>query len=106
VPARRLLEQEGLAAGTYIDIFDGGPVLQAQVRDLRATRDSLLATVDVASRDAGAGAPVLVCNGSMTDFRVALCAVDAARGRVGLPDRARRALAVEAGCTIRVLEQA
>ncbi|WP_229474078.1 arginine N-succinyltransferase [Pseudoduganella lurida] len=105
-PARRLLEQEGLAAGTYIDIFDGGPVLQAQVRDLRATRESVLATVDPAARDASPGAPALVCNGSMTDFRVALCAVDVGGGKAGLPEAARRALAVETGCTIRVLENA
>jgi arginine N-succinyltransferase len=35
-PARRLLEQEGLRYGGYVDIFDGGPVLQARVDQLRA----------------------------------------------------------------------
>ncbi|WOG26756.1 arginine N-succinyltransferase [Endozoicomonas sp. 8E] len=40
VPARKLLEGEGFRYTGYIDIFDGGPVLETQVKDIRAIRDS------------------------------------------------------------------
>jgi len=48
VPARRLLEQEGLRYNGYIDIFDGGPQLTASIGELRATRDTtrMLCRVD------------------------------------------------------------
>ncbi|WP_252178516.1 arginine N-succinyltransferase [Endozoicomonas sp. 4G] len=40
MPARKLLEDEGFRYTGYIDIFDGGPVLETQIRDIRAIRDS------------------------------------------------------------------
>ena len=82
-PARRLLEQEGMHYEGYVDIFDAGPVLQARVGELRAVRDSELATVDdmgdVGERDHATPAPVatsadeaplLVASTRLQDFRV------------------------------------
>jgi len=63
-PARRLLEQEGMHFDSYVDIFDAGPVLQAWVSALRATRES---TLDAAPE---ADDPLLVSNTVMHDFRV------------------------------------
>ncbi|MBF7685648.1 arginine N-succinyltransferase [Acinetobacter sp. B10A] len=39
-PAYRLLETEGLKYQGYIDIFDAGPTIEANIEDLRAVRDS------------------------------------------------------------------
>ena len=112
IPARRLLEREGMGASTYIDIFDGGPVLHANVRDLRAVRDSV--TVIAHGAGAGEGAPAgtgtsglsLLCNDELADFRVIAAPVDPWPGRVGLGDGQRRALQCTDGCTIRVLGMA
>lgn len=41
VPARRLLESEGMRYTHYVDIFDAGPMLEAPVQQIRAVRDSL-----------------------------------------------------------------
>ena len=109
IPARRLLEREGMRASTYIDIFDGGPVLHANVSELRAVRDS----VTVIQRSTGAGdGPVdgtgapsmaLVCNDDLADFRVIAADVAPVAGAVGLSPCQRRALQCADGCTIRVL---
>ncbi len=40
LPARKLLESEGMRHSRYVDIFDGGPILEAPVSSLRAVRDS------------------------------------------------------------------
>ncbi|WP_085315103.1 arginine N-succinyltransferase [Derxia lacustris] len=40
LPARRLLEAEGLRDQGYVDIFDAGPVLQARIAELRVLRHS------------------------------------------------------------------
>jgi len=45
IPAKRLLEQEGFRYENYVDIFDGGPTIEARVQDIRAVRDSQLGKV-------------------------------------------------------------
>ena len=40
VPAARVLESEGLRYQGYVDIFDAGPTLEAEVKNLRAVKDS------------------------------------------------------------------
>jgi arginine N-succinyltransferase len=106
VPARRLLEQEGLCASTYIDIFDGGPVLHANVRDLRAVRDSVTAVLDEGPRAGADGGLSLVCNADLANFRAIAVAVAPVEGSIGLPVDQRRALQSHKGCTIRVLGMA
>jgi arginine N-succinyltransferase len=69
-PARRLLEQEGMYYEGYVDIFDAGPVLQARVRELRAMRESTLATVALADNGIASDASCLVANTQLHNFRV------------------------------------
>jgi len=42
VPARRVLESEGLNYQGYIDIFDGGATLEAEIDKMRAVKHSRL----------------------------------------------------------------
>ena len=104
VPARRLLEQEGMCASTYIDIFDGGPVLHADVRDLRAVRDSVTAVQSAARHDSHDGQLSLVCNADLAHFRVTAATVAPVAGSISLAADQQRALQCHTGCTIRVLE--
>jgi arginine N-succinyltransferase len=71
LPARKLLEQEGMHYEGYVDIFDAGPVLQGRVSELRAVRDSVLTVAD----EGRAGRRVritLVSNTKLDDFRMVL----------------------------------
>lgn len=73
-PARRLLEEEGFYYEGYIDIFDGGPVVQARVSELRSSRLSeivevLDASADVTKNDS-TKKPTLVANTDLQDYRV------------------------------------
>src|SRR5258706_13616872 len=89
VPARRMLEQEGMHFEGYVDIFDAGPVLQARCRELRVVRDSGLAQIDAhganaSSHDEAAppspenalpiALPMLISNTVMSRFRVIVIA--------------------------------
>ncbi|QNI02195.1 arginine N-succinyltransferase [Halomonas sp. SH5A2] len=47
-PAMEMLRKEGLRWEGYIDIFDGGPTVEAYVDDVRAVRNSRLCQVEVA----------------------------------------------------------
>ena len=101
VPARRLLEQEGLHFDGYIDIFDGGPVLQAKLRDLRATRDSRLALVR--SGEPRGATPTLVATTRQHGFRVVVVESEPQPGVLPLPQGALAALACDPGAPVRVL---
>jgi arginine N-succinyltransferase len=100
LPARRLLEQEGLRFDGYIDIFDGGPVLQANLDNLRAVRDSLVRPIALGQ---GGGTPCLVGTGQRHRFRVVVADADPPAALLRLAKPALDALGCEPGAPVRVL---
>ena len=77
-PAFEMLITEGFHAGDYVDIFDGGPTVVADIDAVRTVRE---ARPVVMAGLATGGAQSLVAVGSGADFRVARGEVDA-DGRV------------------------
>jgi len=74
LPARTLLEAEGMRFENHIDIFDAGPVLESHVDTTRAARESLLVPVELNEHAPAGGVKHLVSNTSLHDFRVILVA--------------------------------
>lgn len=113
VPARRLLETEGLRFENHIDIFEAGPILECHTADLRTCRDSALHVVTIrehpVSEEADAGAcgatsgPTLVSNRKLHDFRVALIERAPRCDGIPLTPAEAEALHVEAGDTVRTM---
>lgn len=107
-PARRLLEQEGMHYEGYVDIFDGGPVLQARVSELRALHDSRLtivgtahdAATDMAMPDA---MPHLVASTRMRDFRVIAVNRQPVRRHLALTEDQLELLVCHTGDTVRTM---
>ncbi|RDE18238.1 arginine N-succinyltransferase [Motiliproteus coralliicola] len=73
-PARRLLESEGFRYSGYIDIFDGGPLLETRVQDIRIVRESRYCKVRIGEPDGGSER-YLLANSRLRDFRC--CAANA-----------------------------
>lgn len=90
-PAFEMLIAEGFHAGDYVDIFDGGPTVVADIDAVKTVRD---ARAMVMASIAGDGARSLVAVGTGSSFRVARGDVDA-EGRVS-PELAE-ALKLKAG---------
>ncbi len=73
VPARAVLEGEGLRYAGYVDIFDGGPTLEGEIDDLRAVKCSRLLTAKISEQSFDEKAPLyLVANENYQDFRAVL----------------------------------
>ena len=66
-PAYDMLIAEGFVAGDYVDIFDGGPTVVADIDSIRTVRDAQ--RVEVAAV-AAVGTPMLVACGQGAQFRV------------------------------------
>ncbi|KVN72366.1 arginine N-succinyltransferase [Burkholderia ubonensis] len=104
LPARKMLEAEGLRYQNHVDIFDAGPVLECHVNDLRTVRESVVVPVAIGVPDLGADAPKsLVSNTSLGDFRVGVAPGVVANGAFVLSADDAAALDVKAGDPVRVL---
>ena len=106
-PARRLLEQEGLHFDGYIDIFDAGPVLQSRISELRALRESALATVATTAHSRQSSAadnePILISNTVLKDFRMIVSYANPDQGQITLSEQEQVLLGCHAGDPVRTL---
>lgn len=68
IAARAMLEREGFRFLGYVDIFDGGPTLQAERDQIRSITASRVARVDAIDEQAG-GEQYLIANERFADFR-------------------------------------
>ncbi|WP_323168434.1 arginine N-succinyltransferase [Pseudomonas atacamensis] len=75
-PALKILQAEGFAHKGYIDIFDGGPVIEAPIRSIRTVRDSLELTLSLGTHDEQA--PLWLIH----NRRLENCRITAAHGRL------------------------
>ena len=104
IPARRMLESEGLRYENHVDIFDAGPVLECHVADLRTVRESVVVPVETGAPLAHhEGQRALVSNTSLTGFRVGVAPGVPEAGVFRLTAEDAAALGVRAGDAVRVL---
>ncbi len=102
-PARALLESEGFFNRGYVDIFDGGPTLEARLGNLRVVRESQVAIVSI---DDGVPSddPILVSTRGAETFRVTMTGDYRVVGhqQVSLRPETADLLGVESGDRVRI----
>ncbi len=70
LPARCILESEGMKYEGYVDIFDAGPTLEAYVKELRAVKESKVCRVKITDDvQAQGNVPYLIANDKFTQYR-------------------------------------
>ncbi len=74
VPALRLLAQEGFRYQNYVDIFDGGPTVEAPLLDIRSIRHARTLTCRISTTSPQSGPDTLLANMSLADFRCVMAA--------------------------------
>ncbi|BAK65668.1 arginine N-succinyltransferase [Sphingobium sp. SYK-6] len=67
--AMRLLEAEGFRHDGYVDLFDAGPTMRAQVGDLRTVKDSASAMIQADEAGGDGATRMLLATGRLLDFR-------------------------------------
>ncbi|WP_350304360.1 arginine N-succinyltransferase [Photorhabdus viridis] len=104
VPARTILEKEGLAYEGHIDIFDAGALLQAEIDRIRAVKESRLIPVrrvkSVARTD---GVPCIISNQRFSDFRALLLHVAYDSNEIFLTSAEMDALQINDGNQVRLV---
>ena len=99
VNAKKLLEWEGYEYHRYVDIFDGGPLMDCAINRIRTLSQSRVLKIGAADGD-----PVeaMVSTDRMDDFRLTRCRVQLGAQTVQLDDDARRVLDLNDGDTARI----
>jgi arginine N-succinyltransferase len=68
-PALRLLEQEGFRHKGYVDIFDAGPSVEANLENIRSARTSLKLPTKIDNERAKSGKEYFAINTEIKNFR-------------------------------------
>ncbi|EKE84520.1 arginine N-succinyltransferase [Idiomarina xiamenensis] len=100
-PALKLLQSEGFRFRGYIDIFDAGPTVEAEVSNLRSVRNSR--RVEVRIGEPTGGEAHIICNTSLANFRAAQVQLSVDDGRVTLDAASASALQLSDGDLARIV---
>ena len=107
LPASKVLESEGLKYQNYVDIFDAGPTLEAEICNLRAVHDSQLVTVTISDSIANNMSdtqPYLCGNDNYLDYRACLLELPSElNGALSLTTQQAKQLHLTDGQSVRVL---
>lgn len=102
-PAYHLLQSEGLHYQGYIDIFDGGPSLEAEIKNLRAVKHSRLIKVNIEKTVQHAAEDYLIANDQYLNYRVILSKNIIEQDQISLSHEQAQNLFVEQGDWVRVM---
>ncbi|WP_426452902.1 arginine N-succinyltransferase [Acinetobacter sp. KB005] len=104
-PAYNLLLEEGLRYKGYVDIFDGGATLQADIENLRAIKESQSVVVQIEQPEniAVGDEPYIVANDDYENYRAILVYSKPHQKILQLTQEQAKQLNAENGCLIRVL---
>lgn len=105
-PAAKMLQAEGLRFQGYVDIFDAGPTLQAEVQDLRAVQNSQhvqIALLDTAENELLQPNYYLLANDNHDQYRGILALTEIQNGQIYLTLSEIHALGLKIGQDVRVL---
>ncbi|GGC61683.1 arginine N-succinyltransferase [Marinobacter halophilus] len=106
-PALKMLQAEGFNFNGMVDIFDGGPVVEAFVNNIRTVRDSVNRHAMVVTKAINLDVPpeqrVMISNRSFRDFRVTTIPMAwIGPDNVRLPREVADVLRVESGDPVRL----
>lgn len=102
-PALKLLEQEGFRCKGYVDIFDAGPTVEANLRNIRSAQESLKLPVKIDDSLANSGDEHFAINTKISGFRAVstMLKVDKQEHLVYISAEAADALNIHDGDPIR-----
>ena len=102
-PAFNMLLKEGFAFRGYIDVFDGGPLVDAHIDDIKTIYESRVATVGEIA-DPGDAPVMLMSAGYLQSFRVTRAPAKVDGDSITIGEDAATALGVKKGDRVRFVE--
>jgi arginine N-succinyltransferase len=101
-PALGMLKAEGFEHRDYIDIFDGGPLIECATGDIRAVRDSQVLQLSIGTPGDQAET-YLIHNRQFADCRITAAQARVAAGTLIVDAQTAQALGMAAGASVRAV---
>ena len=102
-PAVQMLKAEGFRYTGYVDIFDGGPTIEAPVESVRTIHDSLELEVEIGEPDGQTVSNAMISNTGLKDFRACLSKIaPPIEQKVVISQECAKSLNVSSGDIVRV----
>ena len=103
-PAIELLKSEGFTFNGYVDIFDAGPTVEADIQNIKTMRESHVRNVVIAEDANNEGESYMLANHKLVDFRALLTTMtlDASTDNVYLSADLAKALHVSEGDAVTI----
>ena len=98
--ALKMLKEEGFAYNNYVDVFDGGPLVDARQANIRTIRQSKVAKL-AAVREEVEGPDLLLATGAVATFRATKAKAAIEGERITLSSDVAAALSAEPGSDVR-----
>ncbi len=102
-PAFNMLLKEGFSYRGYIDVFDGGPLVDAEIDDIETIKKSKMLTVS-AIAEVGAAPLMLMAAGHLTSFRATRAPATVVGDAVSIDAETAKTLGVKKGDAVRAIE--
>ncbi len=99
-PAYKMLMKEGFAFNDYIDIFDGGPLVNTKIGNIKTVADSRVLSIK-AIDDAAVGAEGIIAAGEVAGFRAVRAELDVRNDECVVSPTVAETLRVEKGDVVR-----
>jgi arginine N-succinyltransferase len=104
-PALGMLQAEGFEHRDYIDIFDGGPLIECATADIRAVRDSQVLQLSIGTPGEQA-ATYLIHNRQFAECRITAAPARVATGTLIVDAQTAKTLGLSAGASVRAVSLA
>jgi arginine N-succinyltransferase len=102
-PALSILEKEGFSYQGYVDIFDAGPTVEAQLKEVRAIRESITLPITIGTMPTE-GEYHLISNRKVQEFRCCLAQLPMTKANeIAIDEMLAETLGVGSGDTARVV---
>ncbi|MGB1239709.1 MAG: arginine N-succinyltransferase, partial [Pseudomonadales bacterium] len=101
-PALRMLHREGFEHSGFVDLFDGGPSVEAQLKEIKTIRDSALTTLNITHNQAQLNDTFYISNDKLDDFKLTMAEGRVERdGSLSISTETAAALALNCGEHVR-----
>lgn len=104
IPARKILEHEGFKANNLVGIFEPGPVLEAEISNVRSVRESLIKKIVEIQNNIPEDQPAyIITNRKASEFKSCVGKIIIKKDDVIISDVVASALKLRIGDSVRIV---
>lgn len=104
MPAKKILEHEGFTTNNLVGIFEPGPVMEAQICNVRSVKESMIKKITVIKNNLSEDAPAyIISNRKELDFKACVGNIIISGDDITISDVVASSLKLKIGDSVRIV---